>query len=94
MSSTEVDRSTSLLARPHHDGSPDYVLEQPDELGGDAVVRVRVPKGASDDVVLRYVVDGEPHWARAQVDRETETETWWRATCRSPAKADHTPRVE
>ena len=46
MSSTELDRSTSLLARPHHDGSPDYVLEQPDELGGDAVLRVRVPKGA------------------------------------------------
>jgi alpha-glucosidase len=80
MSSTELDRGTSLLARPHHDGSPDYVLEQPDELGGDAVVRVRVPKGAADDVVLRYVDDGEPHWARAQVDRETETETWWRAT--------------
>jgi alpha-glucosidase len=80
MSSTELDRGTSLLARPHHDGSPDYVLEQPDELGGDAVVRVRVPKGAADDIVLRYVDDGEPHWARAQVDRETEGETWWRAT--------------
>ncbi len=78
MSTTGV-RPSTLLAGPHHDGSDQYVLERPEELGGDAVVRVRVPRGFADDVVLRYVRDGEPRWARAQVDRETGTETWWRA---------------
>ena len=80
MTTTEVHAGTSLLANPHHDGSDAYVLERPDELGGDAVVRVRIPRGTVDDVVLRYVRDGEPRWSRAQVDVETETETWWRAS--------------
>ena len=80
MTTAEVELGTSLLSQPHHDGSTDYVLERPDDLGGEAVIRVRVPRGAADDVVLRYVRDGEPRWARAQVDRETETETWWRAS--------------
>ena len=80
MTATELETGSSLLAQPHHDGSEGYVLERPDELGGDAVVRVRVPRGAAADVVLRYVRDGEPHWARAQVDAETETETWWRTS--------------
>ena len=31
-----------LLAEPHHDGSELYVVERPDELGGTAVVRLRV----------------------------------------------------
>jgi alpha-glucosidase len=70
----------SLLSQPHHDGSEQYVLERPAELGGQAVVRVRMPRGAADDVVVRYVRDGEPGWARAQVDRETAGETWWRAS--------------
>ena len=80
MTATQLEPGTSLLSEPHHDGSDDYVLERPDELGGEAVVRVRAPKGAADDVILRYVRDGEPRWVRAQVDRETETETWWRAS--------------
>jgi alpha-glucosidase len=80
MTATELEPGTSLLSEPHHDGSDEYVLERPDELGGEAVVRVRAPKGAADDVILRYVRDGEPRWVRAQVDRETETETWWRAS--------------
>ena len=80
MTATELEPGTSLLSEPHHDGSDDYVLERPDELGGEAVVRVRAPKGSADDVILRYVRDGEPRWVRAQVDRETETETWWRAS--------------
>ena len=80
MTATQLEPGTSLLSEPHHDGSDEYVLERPDELGGDAVVRVRAPKGAADDVILRYVRDGEPRWVRAQVDRETETETWWRAS--------------
>lgn len=78
MSATEV-QPASLLSRPHHDGSELYVLERPDELGGEAVVRLRTPRGSTDDVVLRYVRDGEPRWVRAQVDRQTADETWWRA---------------
>ena len=80
MTATQLEPGTSLLSEPHHDGSDEYVLERPDELGGEAVVRVRAPKGSADDVILRYVRDGEPRWVRAQVDRETETETWWRAS--------------
>jgi hypothetical protein len=37
------------------------VLERPDELGGSASVRLRVPHGTQvDDVALRAVRDGEP----------------------------------
>ena len=80
MTATQLEPGTSLLTEPHHDGSDEYVLERPDELGGEAVVRVRAPRGSADDVILRYVRDGEPRWVRAQVDRETETETWWKAS--------------
>lgn len=72
--------TATLLSQPHHDGSDEYVLERPDELGGEAVVRLRAPRGSGDDVILRYVRDGEPRWVRAQIDRETDTETWWRAS--------------
>jgi alpha-glucosidase len=68
------------LSEPHHDGSDAYVLQSPDELGGEAVVRLRTPKGAAEEVALRYVRDGAPRGVAAVVDEETETETWWRAT--------------
>jgi alpha-glucosidase len=68
------------LAEPHHDGSEAYVLQAPEDLGDEAVVRLRVPKGAADEVALRYVRDGEPRGVSAIVDEETPTETWWRAT--------------
>ena len=67
------------LGEPHHDGSDVYVLERPVELGDEAVVRLRAPRGAAAEVALRYVRDGEPRGVAAEVDRETETETWWRA---------------
>jgi alpha-glucosidase len=70
-----------LLAEPHHDGSDGFVLERPDEPGGEAVLRLRVPRAtAVDGVVLRYVRDAEPRAVRAEVDSETETDTWWRAS--------------
>lgn len=73
-------RRAAALAEPHHDGSALYVLDAPDRLGGEAVVRLRVPRGLRPDrVLLRYVRDGEPHAVRAQLDGETATETWWRA---------------
>ena len=78
---TGVDAPATLLDRPHHDGSDAYVLERPDELGGTATVRLRVPHGTTvDEVVLRAVVDGEPRNVKAVRDEETETDVWYRAT--------------
>ena len=72
--------AATLLARPHHDGSDPYVLDRPSELGDLAVVRLRVPRGtAVDAVALRCVVNGDPIGVPAEIDEETETETWWRA---------------
>lgn len=69
---------TSLLSQPHHDGS--YVLETPEELGGEAVVRLRVPRGAEiDAAVVRYVCDAQPQGVDAEIDEETASETWWTA---------------
>ena len=69
-----------LLSQPHHDGSDQYVVERPDELGGEAVVRLRLPKATSADrVLLRYERDGEPRGVEATVDEETESDVWWRA---------------
>jgi len=69
-----------LLDAPHHDGSAEYVLQQPEELGDEAVVRLRLPRATSADrVLLRYERDGEPHSVEATVDEETETDVWWRA---------------
>ena len=56
------------LAVPHHDGSELYVVDRPTELGGEATVRLRVPRGTTaDEVGLRYVRDRAP--GRACRDR-------------------------
>ena len=76
-----AQRDGRMLSEPHHDGSDGYVLERPAALGEQAVVRLRVPRASSPEaVLLRYVRDGEPRSAEAEVDEETETETWWRAS--------------
>jgi alpha-glucosidase len=69
MSAVDVDPATSLLDEPHHDGSELYVLERAEELGEEAVVRVRVPR-AVETVVLRYVEDGEARAVPAEADGE------------------------
>ena len=70
-----------MLDTPHHDGSAAYVLDRPEELGGSATVRLRVPHGTEvEHVVLRAVRDGEPRAVRAELDEETETDSWYRAT--------------
>ncbi len=66
----------ALLGEPHHDGSELHV----DDAGGEAVVRLRAPRGVADRVILRTVHDGETAPVPAVVDAETETETWWRAS--------------
>src|SRR5205807_800134 len=50
-----------------------------DELGGAAVVRVCIPDGAADAVLLRCTIDGEPRTIPAVVDEDADGETWWRA---------------
>jgi alpha-glucosidase len=78
---TVASRVATLLDEPHHDGSELYVLERPDKLGEEAIVRVRVPQGVSvGEVALRYVQDGEAREVAAELDAETETERWWRAS--------------
>ena len=70
-----------LASLPHHDGSELYVAELPAELGDETTVLLRVPRAtAVNDVAVRYVRDGEPNVATAEVDRETETDVWWRAS--------------
>src|SRR6266511_1130130 len=74
-----VAESTTLLSEPHHDGS--YLLQGPDELGEEAVVRLRVPRATpADNVLLRYTCDGEPRAVQAEIDEENDTEVWWRAS--------------
>jgi alpha-glucosidase len=72
MSATELEIGALLLDEPHHDGSDVYVLERPDELEREAVVRVRVPRDV-DAVALRWVGAGE---ARA-VKAERDGDEWW-----------------
>ena len=74
-----VAESTTLLSQPHHDGS--YLLQGPEELGEEAVVRIRVPRATpADNVMLRYTCDGEPRVVQAELDEENGTEVWWRAS--------------
>jgi alpha-glucosidase len=70
--SVSAPATASLLDEPSHDGSELYVLEHPQELGDQAVVRVRVPPDV-DSVVLRYVGDGEARGVAA----EREGDDWW-----------------
>jgi alpha-glucosidase len=80
MSVTQVREEVGApLAEPHHDGSDLCVLEQPDELGGLAVLRLRTRRGSAERVLLRYERDGEPRTTAARIDEESESETWWRA---------------
>ena len=65
---------------PHHDGSDLYVLETPEEIGGDATVRVRVPRDFADTVLVRHLHDGEPRTVVAEPDEANGEETWWRAS--------------
>ena len=69
----------SLLEAPHHDGSPAYCPEPPQEHGDAFTVLLRT---SADDpvsrVAVRQVHDGEPGYVRARVDRRTRSEVWWR----------------
>ena len=78
---TTTRAPATLLSDPHHDGSDAYVLERPDALGDEAVVRLRVPRACpAERVLVRYVADGEPRTVEAGIDELSPTETWWRAS--------------
>jgi alpha-glucosidase len=80
MSSLAVESRASLLDQPHHDGSDNYVLQRPERIGDEAVVRLRLAQDV-DQVVLRYVGNGEARAAEATPDGEG----WW--TARFPAES-------
>jgi alpha-glucosidase len=77
-----------LLDEPHHDGSALYVSTLAPVLGDEVTVWVRVPAGLDvERVHVRTVQDGEPRFARLEVDPDrTGTavggygagDTWWR----------------
>lgn len=72
---------------PHHDGSPLYVSDPAPALGQSVTLWVRVAQAAGvAQVHVRSVVDGEPRYAPATVDRQQAGETWWRVdlTVRHP----------
>src|SRR4051812_46608962 len=73
---TGIREATRLaLDEPHHDGSELYV----DRLGDSAELRVRVPAGDADAVVLRYLRDGEVRTVEASRAARHGEDDWWRA---------------
>ena len=70
-----------LPRQPHHDGSPLYVPNQRPDLGERVDVFVRTHRDDPvREVVVRSVLDGEPHFAEAYLDRTDSAWTWWRAS--------------
>jgi alpha-glucosidase len=71
------------LDAPHHDGSPLYVEPRAPELGSSVRLRLRVPAASSaESVHVRSVVDGEPEYVAARVERHDGVESWWVADLR------------
>ena len=75
MTAPRGSRAASGLADPHHDGSELYV-ERFDDA---AELRVRVPDGAAESVLLRYVRDGEARTVEATAGSRGDGDTWWHA---------------
>jgi alpha-glucosidase len=69
---------------PHHDGSPTYLPQPPQQLGDFFDVLLRVPAGSSvARVAVRHVHDGEPVSVQAWLDRTDPLgNRWYRATLR------------
>jgi alpha-glucosidase len=59
--------------QPHHDGSELYV----NRSGDSAELKVRVPEGAVDELLLRYLRDGEPVTVAATREQGHHGEVWW-----------------
>lgn len=70
----------SLQQEAHHDGSPLYLPEVPEEHGDPFTVLLRTSRAADvRAVAVRQVIDGEPLAVPARVDRQDEHSLWWRA---------------
>ncbi len=70
----------SLLGAPHHDGSPGYCPNPPQQHGDSFTVLLRTsPADPVSAVAVRQVLDGEPEFAAARIDHQDATGTWWRA---------------
>jgi len=68
---------------PHHDGSALYVPNSSPSLDDVVPVFLRAPISSDvERVHLRQVIDGEPSFSEAVIDRVTATDTWWRADLR------------
>ena len=66
-----------LIDQPHHDGSALHVSNPDPSLGETVSVFLRVPDAAAaDGVHVRTVIDGEPDFVEAVVDRRADGETW------------------
>ncbi|MEO7236580.1 MAG: glycoside hydrolase family 13 protein [Lapillicoccus sp.] len=80
-----LTRVPTWLSAPHHDGSALYVSDLAPRLGRTVTVWLRVPVELDlSDVHVRTVLDGEPAFVAATVDRRRTdgTDTWWRARLR------------
>jgi alpha-glucosidase len=76
-----------VLSLPHHDGSPRFVSTASPRLDDEVELRLRVPHASrARQTWIRYVLDGEPMFLRATVERTDALETWWvaRLTVRNP----------
>ena len=72
-----------MLDLPHHDGSELYVSDPTPALDDTVDVFVRVPRGQDVQALhVRTTPDADPVFADAKVDRQTQHETWWRASVR------------
>jgi alpha-glucosidase len=80
MTPLATEPGMSPLDAPHHDGSDAYVVQRPAAIGDEAVVRLRLRQPV-DQVVLRYVGNGEARGAEAVPDGDG----WWQA--RFPAES-------
>ena len=70
-----------LSRQPHHDGSAVYVPDQRPELGQSVEVFVRTHRDDPvEEVAVRSVMDGEPIYTEARIDRTDGTWIWWRAS--------------
>ncbi|WP_205473745.1 glycoside hydrolase family 13 protein [Nocardioides sp. SYSU D00038] len=73
-----TDPSDHLLHRPHHDGSPTYLLEETPLLGSEVEVRVRTwPGDPVESVWIRTTYDAEPVFHPCAVVERDDHAVWW-----------------
>ncbi|WP_216382092.1 glycoside hydrolase family 13 protein [Arcanobacterium phocae] len=74
--------NASMLTPPrvHHDGSELYVSTIVPKIGDEVTLSIRVDHSlAVDEVFVRVIFDGDPHFIRAELQSESDNETWWSA---------------